>query len=72
MPNVVTVLAWDDCEHIAPMYEGDAVTSMVTVESTQPIDSGGGVGWLRVDSDARTGDGGPRRALTWRVGVLLA
>ncbi|MBO0829561.1 MAG: acyl dehydratase [Streptosporangiales bacterium] len=72
IPDVVTVLAWDGCDHVAPVYEGDAVTSTVTAESVQPLDSGGGVAWLRVDSDARTGETPPRRVLTWRLAVLLA
>lgn len=72
VPNVVTVLAWDGCDHVAPVYEGDAVTSVVTVESTRPLDSGGGVVRLRVDSDARTGAAEPRRVLTWRLSALLA
>lgn len=71
VPNVVTVPAWDGCDHVAPVYEGDAVTSVVTVESTQPLESGG-IAWLRVDSDARTGETPPRRVLTWRLAVLLA
>lgn len=43
LPNLVTVLGWQSCEHTAPVYEGDTLYGEVHVEdaSALPGDRGG-------------------------------
>jgi acyl dehydratase len=73
LPNIVTVTGWDGCDHLGPVREGDSLTSVVTVESTQPRPAGGGLAWLRIDVTARGGPAAePRTVLLWRCAVLLA
>ena len=73
IPNIVTVVGWERCDHVGPVYEGDSLTSTVTVESTQPLATGGGLAWLRVEVDAQAGPtGSPRSVLLWRCAVILA
>lgn len=43
LPNLVTVLGWDSCDHLGPVYEGDTVYSDLSVEAADPLpgDRGG-------------------------------
>ncbi|WP_462188834.1 MaoC family dehydratase, partial [Frankia sp. CcWB2] len=58
LPNIVTVAGWDGCDHTGPVYEGDSLSSTVTVESTQALAAGGGLAWLRVEVEAQAGPAG--------------
>jgi len=61
LPNLVTILAWRGCEHLAPVFEGDVLATEVTLEAIRP----GGLVDLRarVRSDVDV--------LDWRlVGVM--
>lgn len=74
IPDVVTVAGWESCDHTGPVSEGDSLTSTVTVESTRPLPTGGGLAWLRVEVTARSGGPGaqPRPVLLWRCVAVLA
>ncbi|WP_093574072.1 acyl dehydratase [Amycolatopsis rubida] len=73
IPNIVTVAGWDGCDHVGPVREGDSLASTVTVESTEPLVTGGGLAWLRVEVDARAGPAGRLRpVLLWRCAVILS
>lgn len=50
LPNLVTVLGWQSCDHLGPVHEGDTVTSQLQVESCESI--GGGAAVLRLRSIA--------------------
>ncbi|WP_433724533.1 acyl dehydratase [Nocardia sp. CA-129566] len=41
LPDIATVLSWERCDHVAPVYEGDTITSNHEIRSLQPQD-----GWL--------------------------
>lgn len=40
MPNLLTMLAWERCDHLAPVLEGDRLRSEVTVAAKSPARSG--------------------------------
>ncbi|MGP3706931.1 MaoC family dehydratase [Gordonia paraffinivorans] len=71
LPNLVTVLGWDSCDHTGPVREGDTLSSEITVVSATPLPSGGGVLKLRSKVVAH-GDGEDRDVLDWRYDVLMA
>jgi len=47
LPNLVTVLGWDSCDHLGPVREGDTVYSDLSVEQAIPLADGQG-GLLRL------------------------
>jgi acyl dehydratase len=67
LPNLVTVVGWHGCDHVAPVTEGDRLTSTVEVEDLQPLPGGGGLVHLLVEVFSETG-----KVLVWRFVALLA
>ncbi|WP_330234018.1 MaoC family dehydratase [Nocardia sp. NBC_00508] len=67
LPNLVTILGWISCDHLAPVYEGDTLTSTVRVERAQPLGSGGGVLQIRTVVSSKSGS-----VLDWRFAALAA
>ena len=41
LPNLVTVLGWESCDHTGPVHEGDTLYSELHIESADPTDHGG-------------------------------
>jgi acyl dehydratase len=76
LPNLVTVIAWRGCDHLAPVFEEDVLRSEVEIEALHPLGGGGGLVRLRVvvhashDPSATAGDCG--RVLDWRLWALMA
>lgn len=70
LPDLVTVLAWEGCDHLAPVHEGDTLHSVVEVRAVRP-DGDARVVSLRVSTSATSGDGPPRPVLDWRFDGLL-
>jgi acyl dehydratase len=81
LPNLVTVLGWESCDHTGPVHEGDTLHSELHVEAADPLPDGrGGVLKLRSlvyavgDGSAVTGmasTGEPdRQVLDWRFTAL--
>lgn len=71
LPNIVTVLGWDSCDHTGPVHEGDTLSSTIEVEAATPLETGGGVLRLRSTVVAH-GDDGDRDVLDWRYHALMA
>jgi acyl dehydratase len=72
LPNLVTVLGWESCDHTGPVHEGDTLYSELHVETAEPTDHGGGVLGLRslvyaVSDEAAVPD---RQVLDWRFSAL--
>lgn len=68
-PNLVTVLGWESCDHLAPVREGDTVVSRLEVESV--LDAGSGAMFVGLRSLAEVvGDGPAVPVLDWRFTVL--
>ncbi|MGV0810865.1 acyl dehydratase [Mycolicibacterium boenickei] len=67
LPNLVTVLGWESCDHTGPVHEGDTLFSELHVESAE-------AGVLRLRSlvcAAGSPDGGAdRQVLDWRFSAL--
>jgi acyl dehydratase len=69
LPNLVTVLGWQSCDHTGPVHEGDTLYSELHVEKAVPLPDGrGGVFTLRSVVHAV---GEPdRQVLDWRFTAL--
>ncbi|UXA20476.1 MaoC family dehydratase [Mycobacterium sp. SMC-4] len=75
LPNLVTVLGWESCEHTGPVHEGDTLYSELTIDGAEPLaQSRGGVLRLRsvVHAAGRDpADGADRAVLDWRFTALM-
>jgi len=73
IPNVLSVLAWYKCDHLAPVFEGDVLQSLVTIEELIPVDNAG-IANLKVQTFAlRAGsEEGAVPVLAWKLAVLVA
>jgi acyl dehydratase len=47
LPNLVTIVAWHGCDHLAPVYEDDTLYSELELTDIEPLESGGGLVHLR-------------------------
>ena len=71
LPNLVTVLGWQSCDHTGPVYEGDTLYSDLRVESAEVLPGDrGGVVVLRSLVYA-VGEGADRPVLDWHWRALL-
>jgi acyl dehydratase len=68
LPNLVTVLGWESCDHTGPVYEGDTLVSELHVEAAEPLKNGGGV--LRLRSLVSAVGESERPVLDWRFSAL--
>lgn len=71
LPNLVTVLGWESCDHTGPVHEGDTLTSKLTIEGTTELDRGGLLD-LRSVVHAHHPDAAARPVLDWRFTALMA
>lgn len=70
LPNLVTVLGWQSCEHIGPVHEGDTLYSELRIESATPLPGDrGGVLTLRSQVYA-VREAGDDQVLDWRFTAL--
>jgi len=70
LPNLLAIVAWHSCDHLAPVREGDTLRSTLEVEACEPLSSGGGLVHLRsrVRADRETES---QDVLDWRfIGVM--
>jgi acyl dehydratase len=74
LPNLVTVVGWRSCDHLAPVFEGDVLRSALTIEAVEPVeDSGGALVDIRVETVANRFDGaGSESVLDWRLVAAMA
>ena len=73
LPNLVTVVAWRSCDHLAPVFEGDVLRSAVAVTGVEPLpDDGGALVDLRVETAAERTEGGREAVLDWRLVAVFA
>lgn len=71
LPNLVTVLGWESCDHTGPVHEGDTLYSDVHIESAEPTDHGGVLGLRSLVYAAGDAAGEPDRpVLDWRFRAL--
>jgi acyl dehydratase len=72
LPNLVTIIGWHHCNHLAPVFEGDVLHSTVHLEETEPLDGGGGLVTLRVEVSAQRADDALDAVLDWRLVGAMA
>jgi acyl dehydratase len=71
LPNLVTVLGWQSCDHTGPVHEGDTLFSELHVESAESIGHGGVLGLRSLVYSAGETAGEPDRpVLDWRFRAL--
>jgi acyl dehydratase len=70
LPNLVTVVGWHSCDHLAPVREGDTLRSTLEFERGDALRDGGGLVHLRSRVSADR-DGEQHPVLDWRfIGVM--
>jgi acyl dehydratase len=52
LPNIVTIVGWHACDHLAPVREGDTLRSELEVEQVEPLPGGGALVDLRLGARA--------------------
>jgi acyl dehydratase len=69
LPQLVTVVGWEACDHVGPVHEGDTLRSRLEVTSLRARAEGGQFADVRctVTADA---DPTPRDVLDWRFTAL--
>ncbi len=72
LPNLVTIIGWHHCNHLAPVFEGDVLRSTVHLESTEALPDGGGFVTLRIEVSAQRKDGTLADVLDWRLVGAMA
>jgi acyl dehydratase len=80
LPEMVTIVAWRSCDHLAPVFEGDMLATRIEVTGVTPLKSGGGLVDLRAIVTAEPGDAGRAAlkttakadVLDWRFVALFA
>ncbi len=71
LPNLVTVLNWQSCDHTGPVHEGDTLYSELHIESAEPTDHGGVLGLRSLVYAVSDTAGEPDRSvLDWRFHAL--
>ncbi len=84
LPNLVTILAWNGCDHTGPVFEGDMLSTELAIEGLHPLageTSGPGLVELRARVAAERGQSAVRAGfepaclddvLDWRFIALMA
>ena len=73
MPNMLSVLGWYKCDHLAPVFEEDVLQSRVTIERIAAVKNAGIINLniqtfaVRPDSDTAA-----VQVLDWKLAVLSA
>ena len=75
-PNLVNVLAWRSCDHVAPVFEQDILQTEIKVVAKQPLKTGGLLD-LHVEVFAERGPEAPKhdthvKVLDWKVIALMS
>jgi acyl dehydratase len=69
LPNLVTVLGWESCDHTGPVHEGDTLHSELHVEGAEALADGRG-GVLKLRSLVYAVGQPDRQVLDWRFTAL--
>ncbi|HZP46785.1 MAG TPA: MaoC family dehydratase [Candidatus Binataceae bacterium] len=70
LPNLVTIVGWRGCDHLAPVREGMTLRSTLELEACERLGEGGGLVSLRAKVRGEI-DGTSTEVLDWRfVGVM--
>ena len=71
LPEIVTIVGWHSCEHLAPVHEGDTLRSELELELIEDLPGAGALAHLRsrVSADGETD---PVQVLDWRFVAVVA
>ncbi len=74
IPNLCSILAWYQCDHTAPVFEQDILSTRVTIEEKLPLQHGG-ILKLHVEVTAQRGSEAPTemqsaKVLDWHLACL--
>jgi len=72
LPNLLAMVSWESCEHVAPVVENDRIRTEATVVDVHPAPVGT---LLRVHAESWAARGAPEtetKVLDWRFSVLSA
>jgi acyl dehydratase len=69
LPNLVTVLGWESCDHTGPVHEGDTLYSELHVDGATALPGGRG-GVLKLRSLVYAVGDPDRQVLDWRFTAL--
>jgi acyl dehydratase len=75
LPDVVTIVAWRECKHTAPVFEGDRLSTVLTIEGKHELGHGHGAGLLDLRAlvqAEREGVEGGQPVLDWRLLAVMA
>jgi acyl dehydratase len=73
LPEIVTIAGWHSCEHLAPVREGDTLSSELELERLEGLDNGGSLAHLRSRVSAIGEIGSePVEVLDWRFVAVIA
>jgi acyl dehydratase len=74
LPSMATIVAWRSCEHLGPVFEGDILSTELTIGETHQLDHADAVlvdlrAVVRADREPREQ---PREVLDWRfLGLVV-
>jgi len=75
LPGLATIVAWRSCDHPGPVFEGDVLSTELTLDAAEPLDAADArlVDLRAAVSAHRDGEEGPVPVLDWRfIGVIPA
>jgi 2-methylfumaryl-CoA hydratase len=74
LPNMVTIVGWFHCDHVAPVFEQDILRTQVTLDEKHAI-TNGGIVYLHVETYALRDLSDPTaetKVLDWTMAALFA
>jgi acyl dehydratase len=71
IPALATIVAWEGCDHLGPVFEGDVLRTELRLERTAPLDDGALAGLRALVSAVRDGHD-PEPVLDWSFVALVA
>ena len=71
LPNLVTIVGWHGCDHLAPVFEDDTLYSELELTAIEPLEAGGGLVHLRSRVRAQRA-GESSDVLDWRFVAVMA
>lgn len=72
LPSLLTILSWDACDHVGPVYEGDTLHSEIIIIGHVALPTGGGLVHLRSRVRAIDHGGAVSDVLDWKFTGLFA
>ena len=70
----MTIVAWRECNHTGPVFEGDILSTVLSVEAKHPLHAvqAGLVDLRAVVQADRGGPDGRQTVLDWRLVAVMA